>query len=441
MKNARGQLVMLLPVWLKEILKMLRRKLVRIREFPYIFLQPMLHKSAYNKVLEKAKKGGGIKVAFFVVFSSVWKLEGVYRLMIEDERFDPIIVVCPVANNGRKNMIFEMNKAYDFFSRKGHNVVKAYDEEKNDYLNVKKIISPDIVFYTNPYKGLIDKRYYITKYMNTLTCYVPYAFYTANFNKIWFDGLFQNTLWKVFYETSKHEEMAKECARNKGKNIIVTGYPGVDSFVYGVRTVNSVWLNSDNKLKRIIWAPHHTIVGNELVTYSNFIKFQQTMLDLANKYQDKIQVAFKPHPLLKVKLYNHLDWGKNRTDDYYNTWATGINTQLETDQYEDLFNSSDAMIFDSGSFTTEYLYCGKPSLFIIADEKVKKQFNEFGKLALEQHYHAYEEQDIIDFIDMVCEGKDKKYSQRRDFYCKYLVNPNGKRASLNIYENIYSSFF
>ncbi len=409
-----------------------------LKEDIMIEMQPLLH----NRALERIRKKKVVKVAFFATHSSVWKYDEVYQLMQHDLRFDPIVVVCPVVDYGKENMIMEMEKTYMMFTRKGYNVIKTYSKEDDTYLDVKKEISPDIIFYTNPHRGLIKDEYYIANFKETLTCYTQYSFHVTHLNDIQYNQLFHNLVWKAFYETTIHEEISQKYARNKGENVIVTGYSGVDSFNYGIRSGKNVWENDDENLKRIIWAPHHSIDNRENLNYSNFLKYFQTMLNIAWKYRTKIQIAFKPHPLLKVKLYNHSDWGKERTDNYYNQWDKLGNTQLETDQYIDLFNSSDAMILDSASFITEYLFCGKPSLFTFSDENVKDRLNEFGKLAIEQHYHAFDETQIEKFITyVVCQGKDTMKNQREKFYNQYLRIKNNKSASENIFNYLVNVLF
>ena len=69
--------------------------------------------------------------------------------------------------------------------------------------------------------------------------------------------------------------------------------------------------------------------------------------------------------------------------------------------YNDLFLTSDAMIHDSMSFIAEYLYVMKPSLFLMNDPDIENRLNDFGRMAVRQHYHAYNEQDISDFIENV----------------------------------------
>ena len=69
------------------------------------------------------------------------------------------------------------------------------------------------------------------------------------------------------------------------------------------------------------------------LSYSCFLRYYQVFLNIAEKYKDKIQIAFKPHPLLKVKLSKHKEWGQQRTEDYYKKWQNLENGQLEEDDY------------------------------------------------------------------------------------------------------------
>lgn len=410
----------------------------KLREYFIINKQLKLHGEALARVRDKDK----INVVFFVIHASVWKYDHLYKLMDSSPRFEPTIVACPVVNFGRENMLAEMEKAFNQFRAKGYNVVRAYSEAEDSYLDVKNEIKPDLIFFTNPYKGLVDDRYYIDRYPDVLTCYVPYGFTQAHFVDVQYDLLFHNLLWRYFGETIMHKKMASEHSRRKGSNFYTTGYPGIDGLIYKGRHGNGAWKNSDITLKRIIWAPHHTIYDEDPLQYSNFILHSRVMLDLTKEYRDKIQIAFKPHPLLWVKLCEHSDWGRDRTDKYYQEWATLENGQLENGDYLDLFNSSDAMILDSGSFVAEYLYCGKPSLFVYRDEGLSSRFNRFGKLALQQHYRADGEADIRKFIDfVVCDGNDFMKTARDEFYFGCLMRINGKSASENIFSALENEFF
>ena len=165
------------------------------------------------------------------------------------------------------------------------------------------------------------------------------------------------------------------------------------------------------------------------------------MLELAIRYVEQIQIAFKPHPRLLTELYNHPDWGKEKADAYYRQWAEMPNTQLETGEYIDLFMNSDAMIHDCGSFTAEYLYTQRPVMFYTHDRKaVEKQLNELGMAALDAHYIGGSADDIESFIkDVVIGENDPKVSARKAVYDKYLLPPNGRSTAENIYHDLLSS--
>ncbi len=354
-----------------------------------------------------------------------------------------LIVVCPPTNLvDEKSILSAMNKSYRHFKKKEYNVVHSLEEGDGAYLNVKKTISPDVVFFTNPY-GYTLRKYQIKNFLDVLTCYVQYSF-IMEAKEHFYNKTFHSLLWKAFYETKYHKKLAEKYAKNRGINVDITGYPGTDNFLYGQRLNNGAWKNKDTTLKRIIWAPHWSVInrGKDRPSASNFIQLSKFMLDVAEEYKDEIQIAFMPHPYLKRTLYNMKGWGKEKTESYYSKWDKIANGQLETGNYIDLFNSSDAMILDSMSFIAEYLYCGKPSLFMNAAPDVDKSFNEFGQMAFKHHYQGSKKGDITNFIEnVVIYGNDNMKEERDRFYREILTPPNGKTASQNIYEILCKELF
>ena len=187
------------PLKLKRIFQ-LGNRYGKFKEFVYIATIQIEHK----KALRRLKKKDKINCVFFALFDSVWKYDNVYRLMADHPRFEPIILVCPIVNYGKDNMILRMNEAYEFYKQRGYNVIKSYDEGNDTYIDVKKELKPDIIFYTNPYETLIDKRYFITNFRNVLTVYVPYSInnssaFEANYNLILY-----NLLWRHYLPTNYH---------------------------------------------------------------------------------------------------------------------------------------------------------------------------------------------------------------------------------------------
>ena len=149
------------------------------------------------------------------------------------------------------------------------------------------------------------------------------------------------------------------------------------------------------------------------------------MFDIAEQYKDSLQIAFKPHPRLKTELYRHPDWGKEKTDQYYQRWDSMENTQLETGDFIELFKTSDAMIHDSGSFTIEYLFVNKPVAFTTADfEALKSEHNDIARACLDQYYVVHDENELMAYIkDVVIAGQDTMKDQRTAFF-QTALKPN-----------------
>lgn len=390
----------------------------------------------YDRIASKIKTKEKIKVAFFIVREAVWKLDELYWLMKRSRRFEPIVVICPWVESSNNLFTFqELNKVEAFCKEKGYDFISTYNHESGDWKDIKELIKPDIVFFTYPYVSFMRKEYCITNFVDvSLTCYATYGFNLDRKQYRQFNLLFHNLMWKGFYETSVHKMLAGKYAYNKGKNVEAVGYPLFDEFEKAEQqAAKDVWKIKDRRIKRIIWAPHHTFDGVKGETqFSCFQYYAQFMLEIAKMYRDKIQIAFKPHPTLKPKLLRM--WGEYETNSYYAQWETLANGQLEEGEYVHLFLTSDAMIFDSVSFICEYMYTGKPSLFTMIDAKTLPLFNEFGEMAFKCLYHSYSEDDVKHFIENVVLCSDDSMKQERDmFFQQYLTPINNHTPSQNIF--------
>jgi hypothetical protein len=402
----------------------------------YIFVMIKFLPYRFKKLVRKVRKKDKIKIAFMIQMASSWKYDYLFRMLLEDKRFEPIIIICPITNYDSDTMYRELQIANDFFFSQNYPVYSTWDENSQKWIDIKKNLNPDIVFFSNPWAELSRPEYYIYNFLDTLTCYAPYGFKSSHLYNAIFNMPFQNLLWKIFYETEIHKRLAFKYARNKGANGLVTGYPGMDTLLDISYLPKEVWKIKNKTIKRIIWAPHHTIFGkaDSNVGFSTFLLYSDFMFRIAEKYKNSIQISFKPHPLLRPKMYNHQDWGKEKTDLYFEKWMYLPNAQLNDSNYIDLFLTSDGLINDGESFMVEYLYTQKPSLFLVADERVSERFNVFGKLVFDQLYKGYNESDIDSFInDVIINGKDYKKEMRIDFFENQVKPPHNKLASDNIY--------
>lgn len=389
----------------------------------------------YKQTIRRLQaKSEPLNVVFLAIGESDWKYDSLYVAMQNDATFNPIVVVCPQINYGQEFMLENLHQCADFFKRKGYKYVLAYDEAYQTYVDANSL-KPDVVCFSNPYEVLTDERYHINKFPDALTCYINYG-YNNHTHEWGFNLPFHQQLWRYFVECEINKQLVSSYSPIKGDNCVVTGYPMYDAFIQGT-SIGKDWKQKNRKLKRIIWAPHHTIGGqNQLIHYSTFDLYYDVMWKLALKYHNEIQIVFKPHPLLKEALYRHEGWGKERTDAYYDMWSNGENTSVVNGEYIDLFNSSDAMINDSGSFTIEYLYTRKPCL-LLNNYNRQADANQVSLQAIDCWYQATTAELIDTFIkDVVLEGNDPMRLKRESFYNEVLLPPNGCSVAENIMNEI-----
>lgn len=399
------------------------------------FLKIYLHFNCkkQNKYLKSVKQKSKIKVVFLFQTPAVWKYDRLYYLLDKDDAFEPTVVIVPYNVSlfyDMQETIRIVEQSEEFAKNKNYNYLSAFDAQNKKWLDVKKILDPDVVFFAKPYKDTFPQ-YHIYNFADRLTCYAPYGFFISKRFRENSNFPFHNLLWKFFAETQYQQDLSKINAVNKGKNVIITGCLPMENVMRTDYVPANVWKKQGYPKKRIIWAPHHTI--DYLFNFSNFMVYAEPMLELAEKFKDNVQFAFKPHPVLKFRLINL--WGTEKTEDYYQRWANLSNAQLETGDYIDLFRTSDAMIHDSGSFLLEYLHLPQnPILYLVRDRaNLYTSLNEFSSQAVDLHYHAENLEQIEHFIqDVVINGNDPMKAQREQFFKDYLYPKDGIMPSQKI---------
>lgn len=374
---------------------------------------------------------------------SVWKYDELYRLFAADGHFVPLVFVAPwtVANGNMAigdgspsaGVMAMMETSLQFCQAHGYVARKAW--ENGRWIDLDKEWHPDLVFFSYPYD--MTRAAYLQKGLkNSLSCYVTYGFNTDGQEQRQFNLPFFNLMWRGFYETPMHVELARKFADNGGKNVRLGGALLFDEMRRRLREgPRSCWKTQGKK--RIIWAPHHTV--DDLPNESHwccFLQMADPMLQLARTMEGKAEFVFKPHPKLFPKLCKLPGWGEKRAREYYAAWDALPNGQLQQGEYIDLFLTSDAMILDCLSFMCEYMFTGNPQLFMTRDPGAIPRFNAFGDAVFRHLYHGSGMVSVVEFLDgVVFSGKDWMKSERMAFFRKTVdAVPTG--ASRNVFETI-----
>ena len=405
----------------------------------YLFWK--LQQVAYRNALRKVRaKQGPLNVVFINTQQSAWKYDSLFNLMLKDDRFNPMVLVCPLEGRDESLKMPTLRETFSFFQSKEYPTICAYDVTDGKFVDTETL-SPDIIFYQTQYPSQTDKRYDQYSLRRYLKCFVNYAY--VNVSGAWSSSsAVHGLMWRYFSECESNRQLCISYNKREfSKNMRVVGYPIFDEYQKAIGEPSD-WKDPNPKFKRIIWAPHHTIEGQTgLLQFSTFMLYHEKMLELAEKYKDKVQFVFKPHPLLKSNLYEHPDWGKERTDAYYARWENGENTAFVNGNYMNLFKSSDGIMHDSGSFLVEYLYTQKPGLYLGNYDR-EAQSNEVGKSAYRCYYLGKSAEDIEAFILRIIEGKDDTLAEKRKvFYEEVLLPPNGKSVAENILNEIVKGIY
>ncbi len=377
-----------------------------------------------------------LNVLFLCPDKDVFCLEKLFHLMEKSVEFKPVVGVFPYEHIDPKIKFdaSKYEKIVQWLEQKQMKYVPLYDFEKNEYLSLKKF-QPDIVFF-NSTIGLKNTDRFLAEASNAITCFVPYGYFLSNSQKFVFDNDFNYKMTHLFWESSVALAMSEHYARNKGENSFFAGYPKLDPFFDG-HSPENVWKEQSVAKKKIVWAPHHSIENDpDHYGYSCFNELADVMLELAEKYRDKAQFAFRPHPLLRSRLNADKRWGEQKTTEYYHKWEQRENTQFSNGDYVDLLLTSDAMIGDSISFMCEYSAIDKPYLFTTRDDTVSHKFNELGETVFNHLLYKAPplSEKIESFLqDVVLNGNDPLSEKRRTFTKENLLSPDGKNAAENIF--------
>ena len=392
--------------------------------------------SLYNRHLKRLlpviAQHRPVRVLFYVNNLSMWKNDKLIKILKNDKRFDPFVVTYLYVSDSEQVRIKCEEEISRHFEALGINCTSGFDYDRNTRLPVSRF-NADIVFYPQPYYNrlrLIPR--------NVLLAYIPYCF-EMDETRYAFNTLYQNICWKMFVQSPLHLELKAKYNLNRGVNAVVAGNPLADYFFDGHQPSADMWKSTDASFKRIIWAPHHSILPDDMLDYSTFLNIADEMLELAGKYSDRVQFVFKPHPMLKEKLYKIESWGKAKTDEYYDAWKNLANGNIAEGNYVDLFMTSDALIHDCSSFTAEYLYVNKPVMFL-TDRTTIKTFNSFADACFRVHYHGSTIKEIEAFMDNVIAGVDPMADARTEFVSRNLVPQNNLTVADTIYNELCKLF-
>lgn len=381
----------------------------------------------------KIKRGEKIRVAFLHMYATEIQDLNLFERMLKSPYFDPYFIAVPVLFGDLDHLEFNYKRTLKELTDKygGSRVLSGYSLQTKECIDYTDCF--DLASTNTPYDGL-TKDYFKSRYWTAKgipVFYIPY-FYMGlcrvtkeNLQRIDF-----NFFWKIFVPNQYTKQLAKEYMANKGKNLVVTGYPKFD--------IVSKVINKPNSRKQIIIAPHH-LIGDDVLDRGGFREYARFLLRLPSRYP-QIDFVFRPHPQLFETLKKY--WKVDDINDWLKQFLLNENVTYSIEgDYIELLANSDALIHDCGSFVAEYLYFNKPCAYIYRKGVDYRAMQlKLGMKCLEEYYPVKEEKDWYQFIErIVLEGQDTRKNRRETFAKKHIMI-NHPHATQVIYDTIVDEF-
>lgn len=376
---------------------------------------------------QQLRRKKSISVVFPIDTFSKWKADSLLRLLLKHPRFTPVIRLVNIYEPGSKEDELNRKLIQEYAASLGVPCLRF-----DSYEQLPPECKADLVILGEAYDAFILFKEHNKGLFKRPICYIPYGFFAiGNYGTM--NSIAQNMALFNFYENEATLRMAVSLMDNRGANVSLTGHTMADAFLFSEERLVPAWKDCGKNLKKIIWAPHWTISEetSSWFTAGNFLEVAEQMTELAERYQDEIQFAFKPHPLLHKALCQHPQWGKEKADAFYRRWAEMPNTQLEEGAYAGLFMQSDACIHDCGSFIVEYMFADKPALFLVRGEGYQG-YSGMAQEGLKCYTKGQTGSDIEAFLQSVLRGEDPLREQRSTFRAHFIIPPHGQSAAQNI---------
>lgn len=400
------------------------------------YLLPFKHES----LLRHLKGSSPIRIAFIASNFASWKVDEVVAAMNASERFEATVFLAR-QNNGLSVAIadHEHEKLLSHFNTKGFHFIDTFSMIDTEMRQAIHQFAPHVVFITNPH-SLISPALHEDILSTRLTCYVPYHHEVVAYgdNREQYDQVSRNAFWKVFAPHQTSKDYYKKTRMKGDRGVLVTGLPSCEPLLDIRSHFSYHWKNATGEKLRIIWAPHWLIRPD--LKLATIYELGDAIKELAWRYRDRVEWVMRPHPFLQPTLANHPEWGKSKTDEFFKFWSESDFAQIEEGDYINLFQTSDAMIHDSGSFLAEYLCLNKPVMYLKTATTADNYLNEFGMLALDACEIGRNIRDIERFINCLLEGKDTNAEKRKAFINTRLMPLYADSPSQKICQSLLEAF-
>lgn len=187
----------------------------------------------------------------------------------------------------------------------------------------------------------------------------------------------------------------------------------------------------------VLWATSHGLFDHTVTRFLTFDLYAKVIFEYI-KNNEEIGLIFRPHPELISELIENGFWSRNDVDCFRTYCKESPNIIFDdTDTYDAAFSIADGIITDA---FCGIAYSALPTLLPICTAYRSKNDIPYHKELLNCLYPAYEENDILKFLELIKKRQDPGLELRKEFLKIYIRHFDGKNG-FRIKEFIKDKYF
>lgn len=426
---------------IKELLK----KLPAVRAFGRWLKNMILDLRAISGFLQERRikrQGYPIKVVFLCQYIPAWsKVEDVYRLMLEDERFEPYLICVPdgIMDNRLNDPDSLENEAYDYCLAHGYTQAINALTDKNTWLDLKEL-EPAYVFYPRPYNARMPLGYttqQVSRYSRA--CLVMYGVgWSDDITRVSLNRGFMSGTYYYFAELPFARALNirnnRLLHRLKLQKTECHGYPMFAHLRAFEGAHAKAWEFSDKDF-RVLWTPRWT---TELsFGGSNFFTYYKELVDYAAEHTE-MAFLFRPHPLMFSHFIEAGEMTPQEVEEYIGRCEALPNVDFDKEPtYEATFWNASVLISDISSIMIEFFLTGKPQIFCASNMTL--ELSDSMKRMLEGCYIANNKEELFAHLQALKDGNDP-LKELREEIVREQFGEDVDNACINILNALAQDF-
>lgn len=401
----------------------MRCKKINVREVTNQFLLSNIFPK--KQIKEKRENGEKIKVRIMHVSYNTWNaIKTICEAFDQDKQYDLLVILGTTSKDIdlREKQMSEMGYRHV----RGEN----YDVEKDQ---------PDIFIITHPrdrtpfYKVRENSKLVIAASM-TLIKYAYSAGEFWEFSKYGFEKYYPD--YYLFDSMLYHDLKDYGYMGNKLVEMGNAKYDGIFNACQN-KYYPKEWEKLKNR-KTILWTTDHGIYNNIITEHITFDLYARLLFEYADK-NPNMGFIFRPHETFIIELLTNGFWDMRdleRMREYCNLSANVVFD--ENASYDVAYSIADAILTDAFcGITCSALPTLKPICVMYRSDGYSQPYHEE---LLKNYYTVYNEQDLIEFLEMIKKGQDDMFDKRKHASEKYVKHFDGKNG-LRIKKFIEEKFF